>query len=802
MSKLVLHATAPTLFSATSSMQNEVGVVSTRGGLPLVVTSSDSDRRVVIGDDLTISQTGQGPAVRSTKPIRFETPVVLGGGLQFEQPQGEPGQPDSLPQATQSAPGLVMLSNDTNLDDDTKAATSGAVAKKLDKAGGTISGDLQVGGTLSGSGTGLTGILVSCMDSSTRPRISRPPNSEDLQLVSMKALSQWLAGIENDGDPGDTNKCPLVKSVHFNPSSQPTLQKIPGKLEAGSFAGVGTLLTMLDASHLSQGLVPLARLAKCDWDGVDTAAPDAASNMGVLQLCDKLDSTSKLQAATADSLRRGLQTCVQRDGDAVIDGNLLLQEGAGPALRGITADGSGLTNLNASNIATGTLVAARLPGAVPEVRNAEDVVTTAATPGIVTISNDASNTSSNTVPTCKALHDKIEGLLALDPGSGVEQTVKGAALWVEGTLHCNNCENLNNIDGSAISQGKIAAEHLPIAATTDDPMKPEDPRALGVVKLTDKHDDPSDVGHSAVSNLALRKALKTCIVRAASAANEVAGELRAQSLGVGPDIATIAMRGGNNLVLGFPTQAVTKDNSIILNDGAVDMVVLGGHPNKGASVSAKMGTASAADACMELARTDDADGMSLRTMGNVEVMGNIVAAGSVTHGGADYAEYMPLAEEVPKVENGEVVGVDATGHIVQTFSRAKMFAVVSSHPALVGGRNAVTAGFPKRPKLMEFPGPTNTQRLQLFNHALLAWQNECKRHENRFTVIAFCGQVPVGGIEGEWSVGDYIVPCETENGGIGSTAVHNPTLEQYVSCIGRILRINEDKQPVMLVKIV
>ena len=65
--------------------------------------------------------------------------------------------------------------------------------------------------------------------------------------------------------------------------------------------------------------------------------------------------------------------------------------------------------------------------------------------------------------------------------------------------------------------------------------------------------------------------------------------------------------------------------------------------------------------------------------------------------------------------------------------------------------------------------------------------------------ISFSGQVPCN-VMGA-SVGDYIIPVETENGKIGGQAIPNPTFEQYQIAVGKVWKIMEDNRAWIAVKI-
>ena len=51
------------------------------------------------------------------------------------------------------------------------------------------------------------------------------------------------------------------------------------------------------------------------------------------------------------------------------------------------------------------------------------------------------------------------------------------------------------------------------------------------------------------------------------------------------------------------------------------------------------------------------------------------------------------------------------------------------------------------------------------------------------------------------NVGEYIIP-KKDDIGIKGVAVLNPTFEEYMACIGKVIEINEDGKPVIIVKVI
>jgi hypothetical protein len=64
--------------------------------------------------------------------------------------------------------------------------------------------------------------------------------------------------------------------------------------------------------------------------------------------------------------------------------------------------------------------------------------------------------------------------------------------------------------------------------------------------------------------------------------------------------------------------------------------------------------------------------------------------------------------------------------------------------------------------------------------------------------MAFCGQVPVN-VTGA-TVGDFIIPVQ-DGTGITGQAVSSPTLEQYMSAVGKVIAIEDDGRAKIIVKV-
>ena len=130
--------------------------------------------------------------------------------------------------------------------------------------------------------------------------------------------------------------------------------------------------------------------------------------------------------------------------------------------------------------------------------------------------------------------------------------------------------------------------------------------------------------------------------------------------------------------------------------------------------------------------------------------------------GADYAEYVTKADASITYMPGDVVGINADGKLTNVFADAHHFAVVSTHPSIIGGY---------------LPDQFNDDDLEF------AASNE---------KIAFCGRVPVKCPTAP--VGSYIVPIADATGLVSCMAISPDiiTLPQYMSAVGHVISISSN----------
>jgi hypothetical protein len=164
---------------------------------------------------------------------------------------------------------------------------------------------------------------------------------------------------------------------------------------------------------------------------------------------------------------------------------------------------------------------------------------------------------------------------------------------------------------------------------------------------------------------------------------------------------------------------------------------------------------------------------------------SINASGTINASGADYAEYMVKADTAAVINKGDVCGIDASGELTTVWADAISFVVKSTDPSYVGGDTWFNG---------EMPPEEDAPQSEKDDY-------EARKEAARATVdrIAFSGQVPVN-VTGA-TVGDYIVPLQ-DGTGITGQAVSNPTFDQYMAAVGKVIAIEDDGRAKIIVKIV
>jgi hypothetical protein len=179
----------------------------------------------------------------------------------------------------------------------------------------------------------------------------------------------------------------------------------------------------------------------------------------------------------------------------------------------------------------------------------------------------------------------------------------------------------------------------------------------------------------------------------------------------------------------------------------------------------------------------------------------INSGGTINANGADYAEYMTKSGDFT-IKKGDVVGVNAQGLLTTVFADSVSFMVKSTDPSYVGGDTWGTEDalgikcpetVPQKKDESDEDYAKRQRDLALFNAKL----EEVRARVDR---IAFAGQVPVNVLGA--TPGQYIIPVANEDGSISGQAVSNPTFEQYMAAIGKVIKVLPDGRAQIIVKVV
>src|SRR5690606_36134336 len=224
--------------------------------------------------------------------------------------------------------------------------------------------------------------------------------------------------------------------------------------------------------------------------------------------------------------------------------------------------------------------------------------------------------------------------------------------------------------------------------------------------------------------------------------------------------------------------------------------LLAGFYERGASGS---GGANAANAVLKLG--------TMATTGR-----SLNAGGTINQSGADYAEYMQVAEHLwGAVPAGALLGIGADGLLTDRWADIVGDVLVkSTRPGLVGGdawgtEDAICAAYG-----VEAPGDrpdgdgvdpeADAAAVAAWEARRAAFAAAYEAERAKWDRMALCGQVPVNVPAMAGDVGKFIVPVEGEGGGISANLVpaSQMTGPKLAAAIGRILRSGEDGRPVVL----
>ena len=181
---------------------------------------------------------------------------------------------------------------------------------------------------------------------------------------------------------------------------------------------------------------------------------------------------------------------------------------------------------------------------------------------------------------------------------------------------------------------------------------------------------------------------------------------------------------------------------------------------------------------------------------------SINAAGTVNASGADYAEYMTKADDF-EIAKGAIVGINSHGLVTNRFADSVTFAVKSTDPSFVGGDSwgfDETIGTVKPENVSTEQGPEETtDEYSKRMAAILMWKACLEDARARVDRIAFSGQVPCNVLGA--TPGQYVIPCDPGDGSIAGRAVTRPSHADYMNSVGKVIRILDDGNALVIVKI-
>lgn len=225
---------------------------------------------------------------------------------------------------------------------------------------------------------------------------------------------------------------------------------------------------------------------------------------------------------------------------------------------------------------------------------------------------------------------------------------------------------------------------------------------------------------------------------------------------------------------------------------------------------------------------------ALRCGRNTVTLRSINAGGTVNASGADYAEYMRKAANCGVIAKGQIVGITAAGEITDKWADAIAFMVKSTDPSYVGGDVWGTEEIigkrpaelrrkedvidlrmvsPAIPATADAPavdavyamvlieaGDTDhewAQKQTVHAAEMDAFNTVMEAARQAVDRIAFAGQVPVN-VMGS-TPGHHIVPVQSGDG-IAGVSIANPTFEQYMASVGKVIAIEADGRAKIIVK--
>ena len=218
---------------------------------------------------------------------------------------------------------------------------------------------------------------------------------------------------------------------------------------------------------------------------------------------------------------------------------------------------------------------------------------------------------------------------------------------------------------------------------------------------------------------------------------------------------------------------------------------------------------------------------------------SINATGTINASGADYAEYMHKCGDFT-IEKGDICGINSDGLLTNVYDDSISFVIKSTDPSYVGGDTWNIEPKPKdesgnemQPKEIKILKPNAVGITTLKSNIIGSGRTEFddddyytyyesdqydityenppeldewykKFEEKRINVdrISFSGQVPINGILNGLP-GQYIIPIKNSDGSIGGIAKNEDdlTFSEYKKSIAKIIKIQDDGRPYVIVKV-
>jgi hypothetical protein len=218
---------------------------------------------------------------------------------------------------------------------------------------------------------------------------------------------------------------------------------------------------------------------------------------------------------------------------------------------------------------------------------------------------------------------------------------------------------------------------------------------------------------------------------------------------------------------------------------------------------------------------------------------SINATGTINASGADYAEYMVKCGDFT-IQKGDICGINSEGLLTNVYDDSISFMVKSTNPSYVGGDDWSIEPRPKdedgneiqereiktlksdavgittiKPESVSM-GKTEFTSDDYYTYysddqydityespaELTAWYERFESNRTLVDRISYSGQVPVNGITSA-TPGQYIIPSRNTDGSIGGFAKNEDdlTFGEYKKAIGKVIKIQDDGRPYIIVKV-